>query len=302
MPIPVEALLDPLAPRKADDEGVKTTRIPPFEEPVHIKTLHRCEDLLIVAKPYDLRIDGRGFGQTLERFVTREVPMDKFRLVHQLDFATSGVITLGLTKKGAGKAGVLFSRRHTEKFFVAIGVGHCEKPLGEAFRVTLPIEAVPDDFRMKIADSPDEGKHAETLVVPLFNGHAKATLQRGEQMGEEKIQGAKICMFLLKPISGRRHQLRLHLHAIGHTILGDATYGARPRPTARMYLHAWRLKLPLPDGAVAAEARLEGEDDFSAAFDEIIDAQSLVHDAWENLTSHLDDSICWFFKLIHYKV
>ena len=280
MPIPVDALMDPLAPRKADDEGVKTTRIPPFEEPVHIKVLHRCEDLLIVSKPYDLRIDGRGFGQTLERFVTREVSMDKFRLVHQLDFATSGVITLGLTKKGAGKAGVLFFRRNTEKFYVAIGVGHCQSPLGEAFTVTLPIEAVPDDFRMKIAE---EGKHAETVVVPLFNGHVKNSVQRGEQAGEEQIQGSKISMFLLKPISGRRHQLRLHLHAIGHTILGDATYGSRPRPTNRMYLHAWRLKLPLPDGIVEVEAKLEREDDFSAAFEEVIDAQSLVYNAWMKL-------------------
>lgn len=280
MPIPIEALIEPLAPRKADDEGVKTTRIPAFQEPVAIKVLHQCEDLVIVCKPYDLRIDGRGFGQTLERFLMNQIPMEKFRLVHQLDFATSGVITLGLTKKGAAKAGVLFLRRQTVKFYVAIGVGHCEKPLGEQFTVTLPIGEVPEDFRMKIAQ---EGKPAETLVIPLFNGHAKSSLQRGEQKGEQTVHNMPICLFLLQPISGRRHQLRLHLHALGHTILGDATYGIRPRPTARMYLHAWRLKLPFPDGAVEVQAPLLGEDDFSLAFQEMVDVQALVDAAWTKL-------------------
>ena len=288
MPIPIEALVDPLAPRKADDDGIKTTRIPPFVEPVEISVLHRCEDFLIVSKPYDLRIDGAGFGQTLERFVGRQVPeMDKFRLVHQLDFATSGVITLGLTKKGASKAGILFIRRQTEKFYVAIGQGHwnTEKSLlGQGVTVNLPIEEIPDDFRMRIADSSTKtGKVAETLVVPLFNGHVRSTLQRGEQVGEEQISGTPICLFLLKPISGRRHQLRLHLHASGHTILGDATYGPRPRPTDRMYLHAWRLELPFSDGPIKVDAPLRGEDDFSAAFAETIDAQQLATEAWQRL-------------------
>jgi tRNA pseudouridine32 synthase / 23S rRNA pseudouridine746 synthase len=258
---------DPIVPRNADDEGeegtYKTSRMPPLPEDLEIGILFRNEELVIVDKPYDLRIDGKGFSHTLEKFVRAKIPMDKFRLVHQLDFATSGVLTLGLTRKGAGKAGMLFRRRHTEKYYVAVGVGHWSRgEVGVPVLVDEPIAEVEGDFRMS---AEGEGKESRTVVLPLMNTTTLPLAQRGEQpLLEEDVTNLPVCLFLLKPISGRRHQLRLHLKTIGHPILGDATYHSRPRPTARMFLHAWRLKLPIRDEPVIeAESPMRDENDYS---------------------------------------
>ena len=50
----------------------------------------------------------------------------------------------------------------------------------------------------------------------------------------------------LEPLSGRSHQLRVHLQALGHAILGDRLYGSAPARSARLLLHAWRLELAHP--------------------------------------------------------
>lgn len=98
--------------------------------------------------------------------------------------------------------------------------------------VDIPIaEGSADEFRMNLgagsATSPGRPSHTEMTV-----------LEHGFYMGKP------VTKLLLRPISGRRHQLRLHTLAIGHPIVGDATYGPEKsgRESARMMLHAFRLR------------------------------------------------------------
>lgn len=111
--------------------------------------------------------------------------------------------------------------------------------------VNAPIQEIPGDFRMRIPGKNDEdrGRHCETKIEILHYG---------------TYQGKPVTKVLLSPVSGRRHQLRLHCLALGHpigsffnkqikvmTVVGDATYGSLPDDdrSQRMMLHAQRLSI-----------------------------------------------------------
>lgn len=85
------------------------------------------------------------------------------------------------------------------------------------------------------------GKPAQTKIQVLQRGHYKF---KEEKTGLEKT--IPVTKVALSPISGRRHQLRLHLKYIGHPIVGDFNYEVEYTDTFRMMLHAHQIILPLP--------------------------------------------------------
>eukprot|EP00964_Phaeocystis_antarctica_P120995 scaffold84717_cov59-Phaeocystis_antarctica.AAC.2 len=155
-----------------------------------------------------------------------------FRHVHQLDFATSGVLCIALNKKAAGVAGKLFENRTVSKRYLALVEGH---PTWEHMRVERGVGEDGSDsrgFRMAL-----EGQPGCTKPLPAMTDCY--VVDRGT------LHGKRVTKLLLCPQSGRRHQLRLHCLALGHPVVGDVAYtGDRTSP--RMMLHAWMLRLPLP--------------------------------------------------------
>eukprot|EP00953_Heterococcus_sp_UTEX-ZZ885_P031643 16587-Heterococcus_DN1.PRE.3 len=83
-----------------------------------------------------------------------------------------------------------------------------------------------------------KGKKSTTSITVLERG--TLALQGHPRYGEP------VALLLLKPVTGRRHQLRVHCLHLGHPMVGDATYAA-DKEAYRMFLHASRLRLPLPD-------------------------------------------------------
>ena len=158
-----------------------------------------------------------------------------FRHVHQLDYATSGVLCVALSKKAAGAAGKLFEQRRTSKLYLALVAGHpswdhlsCTAAVGED-------SSDPRGFRMAVEGQSGCSKPltAHTDMYVIARGH---------------LDGQNVAKLLMVPKSGRRHQLRVHSMASGHPIVGDVAYTGDARAT-RMMLHAWRLRLPLPKAA-----------------------------------------------------
>lgn len=106
-------------------------------------------------------------------------------------------------------------------------------------RIRVPVAEVPGDFRMEVGHEGRPGKACETDL---------RVLERGVYRGDP------VTKVLLTPLTGRRHQLRVHCLAIGHPIVGDCTYadsgdGAsqeRAGRAERMMLHAYRLEVPEP--------------------------------------------------------
>lgn len=105
-----------------------------------------------------------------------------------------------------------------------------------------------DVFRMEIGDSSkfDGGKASTTIAFVL--GHAA-------------YDGEPVTKVLLRPLSGRRHQLRLHLAHNGFPIVGDVTYGSQADNAPRMMLHAWKLWLRAPPEAQVGDRMLWGLDE-----------------------------------------
>jgi 23S rRNA-/tRNA-specific pseudouridylate synthase len=221
-----------LIPRKLGDV-LTETREPPLPDNYRIPVVYQDDEICIVDKPYDIRVDGQ-FPTTVEKLVADrdDIRMDKFRLCNQLDYSTSGLLVLGLSKLGARNCNKLFSERKSEKWYIAIGAGRLvpSNPLLTPIRITQKILEVPNDFRMMIDN--EKGLPAESIAVPIVTGVTKS--------------GHEGTLFLVKILTGRRHQIRLHLRHLGHPILGDATYGQRDDNLYRMMLHAWKLILPYP--------------------------------------------------------
>lgn len=145
-------------------------------------------------------------------------------LVHRLDCDTSGVMIFGRTKQAQGFLGQEFEQRRAAKTYVARVWGEI---VGEAGHIDLPLGADwPNRPRQMV--SHESGRPAQTDWQVI-----------GRAPGETRV--------LLSPRTGRSHQLRVHMLAIGHPILGDPIYATgKAAAHSRLMLHAQTLGLHHP--------------------------------------------------------
>lgn len=141
-------------------------------------------------------------------------------VVHRLDQATSGLWVMARGLPAQRALSLAFERRRVHKRYVAVVEGQVP---GEAGRIDLPL----------IVDWPNRPRQ---IVDPA---RGKPALTHWRVLG----RGDGCTRLLLEPVTGRSHQLRVHLQALGHPIVGDDLYGtAGPR----LLLHAQALDLPHP--------------------------------------------------------
>lgn len=102
----------------------------------------------------------------------------------------------------------------------------------DAIYISASIAEVPGDFRMELGHPDNPGRASQTTLFVLAHKY---------------YQGRPVTKVLMRPKSGRRHQLRLHTQAMGHPIVGDVTYGTVHAEAAeRMMLHSYKLRIPVP--------------------------------------------------------
>ncbi len=124
-------------------------------------------------------------------------------LIHRIDAETSGLVIVGKNKKSEIALKDMFQEKKYHKSYLAIAQGHIK----EEIRIDkgLDREGLAIGVRMKVCD---DGKESVTIIKPIkYNKEKDLTL----------IEAL--------PLTGRQHQIRVHLHSIGHTILGDPIYG-----------------------------------------------------------------------------
>lgn len=207
-----------------------------------LKIVHQDEALIVLDKPSGLlSVPGRGpaHADSLASRVQAEFP--DARIVHRLDMATSGLIVLARGAAMERALSIAFQKRQVEKLYVAVVAGQIAEDSGE---IDLPlITDWPNRPRQKVDF--ELGKPSLTGFEVLARDAARSTSR-----------------VALTPHTGRSHQLRVHLLAIGHPILGDDLYGAEASRTAapRLLLHATALALPHPQSG--AMLRLESPPDF----------------------------------------
>ena len=233
------------------------------------KILFQNDELVVVHKPHNVAMDGDRDDLTVEKWVAQELhdflevplgpqhrsstskghcgPLRKeLKFVHQLDYATSGILCLAFSREMASRVAHCFELRHTVKLYTALVRGWVPQEL----LVGLPIDDQlspfmsltmeggiaedPDDpkgFRMR--SSSTSGRTAFTRLQPLQCGWVK-------DCSGNRFKATHV---LLHPRTGRRHQLRVHCATLGFPIVGDHTYGAPDAMVDRMCLHAWSLTL-----------------------------------------------------------
>ena len=200
--------------------------IPPHDNGLDI--IYRDEYLLVVSKPAGLlSVPGRGPEKQdcLLSRVQREFPTAL--TVHRLDMSTSGLMVLALGKAMERALSILFQQRKISKRYIAVVDGKPEPEQGE---IDLPlITDWPNRPRQMV--SYEHGKPSQTRYRVLTYD-AKTNTSRVE----------------LEPLTGRTHQLRVHMMSLGHAILGDEFY-ASPEVYAaaeRLLLHAKSLGFEHP--------------------------------------------------------
>lgn len=196
-----------------------------------LEIIHEDHELLLVNKPAGL-LSVPGKGDHLADCLTArlQAAFPEALLVHRLDMDTSGIMVFARTPHAQRHLGLQFEKRYTKKAYVARVWGEIADKEGH---IDLPL----------IVDWPNRplqhvnyetGKPAQTDWRRI----------RVEEDGTTRVR--------LSPLTGRTHQLRVHMLAIGHPILGDPFYAQGPaRDFPRMMLHSESLKLRHPDGGKA---------------------------------------------------
>ena len=198
---------------------------PPQDPP---EILHMDHEILVAVKPAGLlSVTGRGAHLADCMIARLQAAFPEVLLVHRLDRDTSGVMVFAMTPHAQRHLGLQFERRKTRKTYVARVSGVVE---GDSGTIDLPM----------IVDWPNR---------PL----QKIDHETGKQaITEWKVakRGVDETRMRLHPLTGRSHQLRVHMKALGHPILGDPFYAEGPArdDPPRMMLHAEELRLRHPDG------------------------------------------------------
>jgi tRNA pseudouridine32 synthase/23S rRNA pseudouridine746 synthase len=200
--------------------------------------LHADRWLVVVDKPCGL-LSVPGIGpDKADCLVSRlQAPFPGARIVHRLDRDTSGVIVLALDAEVHRDLSRQFEARLTEKTYQALAHGHADADEGV---VDLPLRKQALGSALQIVDR-ELGRPAQTRWRALERFQSAA--------------GEPLTRFELKPVTGRSHQLRVHLQALGHPILGDELYAPAEvfALAPRLCLHASALEFTHP--ASGARAR-----------------------------------------------
>ncbi|MCL5042555.1 MAG: RluA family pseudouridine synthase [Gammaproteobacteria bacterium] len=193
----------------------------------NIQILHQDPCFLIVNKPsLLLTVPGRA-DDNKDCLITRlqDHGYPEARIVHRLDWETSGILVIARDPDSHRELSRQFQDRETEKTYIALCWGQPDQDSGH---IDLPLRYDPENKPRHIVDH-DLGKSAQTFwrVLERHPDH---------------------CRIELTPITGRSHQLRVHMLAIGHPLLGDRLYAEGPALAAcdRLALHAQRLVISHP--------------------------------------------------------
>lgn len=204
----------------------------PPDQPLEI--LHEDAQLVVVNKPAGLlSVPGRG-DHLADCLLTRlQAVFPETLLVHRLDRDTSGVMVFALTPHAQRHLSQQFATRSTRKSYVARLSGRLEPKTGS---VDLPL----------IVDWPNRPRQ----MVCHDTGKPAVTDWRVLRYNDDSTR------VRLSPKTGRTHQLRVHMQALGHPILGDPLYasGAAREPD-RMMLHSEELRVKHPDSGVSLKFR-----------------------------------------------
>lgn len=189
--------------------------------------LHVDSRLIVIDKPSGLlAVPGRGPDKQDCAIHRLQQHYTDALVVHRLDMATSGLMVFARGAAMQRTLSIAFAQRQVHKRYQALVQGRVDKPVGERFTIDLPL----------MPDWPNRPRQQIDLL------HGKPALTHAWVLSH--ASDGQTSRMALEPITGRSHQLRVHLLSIGHPICGDALYASAAASWPRLMLHACELSLP----------------------------------------------------------
>ncbi|WP_373433241.1 tRNA pseudouridine(65) synthase TruC [Vibrio anguillarum] len=210
-----------------------------------LEILYQDDDLVAVNKPAGMLVHRSWLDKHETQFVMQtlrdQIGQHVFPL-HRLDRPTSGVLVFALSSEVAAQMMPMFANHQMEKTYHAIVRGWIEQ--GDVLDYPLKIEL--DKIADKFAKQDKEAQEAITAYQPL------ATVEVPYSTG--RFPTSRYCLVEMKPQTGRKHQLRRHMHHLSHPIIGDTTHGDGKHnrlfrdhyDAQRLMLHASELRFTHP--------------------------------------------------------
>ena len=190
--------------------------------------LYIDDNVIVINKPAGILTHSKGalndeftVADFFRRYTTVGLNTNRPGIVHRLDRDTSGVLIGARTPESAARLKKQFAERKTKKYYLAIVDGILKQPHA---KIDVPLgrnPAAPSIWRPGV-----NGKPAQTVYKALAHRDGKS-------------------LVLLRPLTGRTHQLRVHLRHVGAPITGDRVYGV---PATRLFLHAYSLEIAIASG------------------------------------------------------
>ncbi|MET3925122.1 RluA family pseudouridine synthase [Devosia sp. 2618] len=232
----------------------QTVRIPPVDDPGTPKPvrvndedadflrsliLYEDDDIYVFNKPHGLAVQGGSGTKRHLDGMLKSLPNSKGeapRLVHRLDRDTSGCLVVAKTRQAASHFGTVFRSRSARKIYWAIVAGNPHPQQGE-ISCFLARQSTADGEQMVVVKNGTPGAQHSMSYYSTTDTASR-----------------RFAWVTLKPVTGRTHQLRVHMAQLGTPIIGDPRYfnienwqGA-PGLSEGLHLHARRLAIPLRNG------------------------------------------------------
>lgn len=191
--------------------------------------IHRDDDFMVIHKPAGLLTVPGKTEDLQDCLISRLVKIEpKTLLIHRLDRDTSGILVFALSKWGQKTISRQFQERQTDKTYQAVVAGTLE---GEG-TIEVPVVYDPSRPPLHIADPT----------------HNKPAITHWQAIEHFNLQGQPVTRVKLTPITGRSHQLRVHMQYLGYSIIGDTLYATAEQQQLmpRLCLHAERLSFYHP--------------------------------------------------------
>jgi tRNA pseudouridine32 synthase/23S rRNA pseudouridine746 synthase len=178
-------------------------------------------EFVVIDKPAGISVQNEAEQSGILPLICQQLGLDKLWLVHRLDKITSGLLILAKNSNAAAEFGRIFANRQIEKYYLALSK---QKPKKKQGTVVGNMKKVRDGKWMLTQD----------VSSPAITQFLSCSLLPG------------IRLFLLKPYTGKTHQIRVALKSLGSPIIGDLLYGRKTlhseEVTDRTYLHAYALR------------------------------------------------------------
>jgi 23S rRNA pseudouridine1911/1915/1917 synthase len=221
-----------------------------------IDLIYDDENYFVVNKPAGMAVERPAKTTTLIEALTNQKiinptiwkPDERYGVVHRLDSDTSGVIILAKNQETQAKLKLLWQGRTVKKKYLALAAGSAEL----SGQIELSIER--------------DNKNDRQVIAWLQSSKARPAITSYQKIGEGRIGENPVSLLEVHPITGRTHQIRVHLKAINHPIVGDRLYGdkrsielAVAAGLNRQFLHAASLQFIWNQQEVCYRANLPSE-------------------------------------------